>query len=105
MALNTLEFDLKAEGGSQVVKTLVHTGVVGSSDMEVLMEPKDLGGSVSVRIVTPVSGFDDLWKRVLETFVTRNALADLRLEINDNNATPAVVLLRLQQALSEAAGN
>ncbi|ABC22124.1 malonate decarboxylase acyl carrier protein [Rhodospirillum rubrum] len=104
MALNTLEFDIKHDAGTPVLKAPVHIGVVGSGDMEVLMEPKALGGAVSVRIVTPVTGFDALWKRVLEAFVTESALADVRVEINDNNATPAVVLLRLRQALAEAAG-
>ena len=101
MALNTLEFNVKADSGHPVVKTPVHVGVVGSGDMEVLFEPGELNGFVAVKIVTPVSGFDDLWKRVLESFVVKNAIADARIEINDNNATPAVVLLRLQQALSE----
>ncbi len=102
MALNTLEFNVKADSGHPVVKTPVHAGVVGSGDMEVLLEPSEQNGSVAVKIVTPVSGYDGLWKRVLEAFVTKNAIADVRVEINDNNATPAVVLLRLQQALSEA---
>ena len=102
MALNTLEFNVKADAGKPALKAPVHTGVVGSGDMEVLIEPSQQNGEVAVKIVTPVSGFDVLWQRVLQAFVTKNAVADARVEINDNNATPAVVLLRLQQALSEA---
>ena len=102
MALHTLEFDIKLNTGTMKIDVPTHNGVVGSSDMEVLMEPKDLEGGVSVRIVTPVTGFDDLWKRVLEKFVSETALSDARIEINDNNATPAVVLLRLRQAFTQA---
>ncbi|MBK1624869.1 malonate decarboxylase acyl carrier protein [Afifella marina] len=104
MALNTLEFDLKLDEVTHSIDTPIHLGVVGSGDMEVLMEPKDLKGAVSVRIVTPVAGFDELWKRVVEKFVSETLLGDVHLEINDNNATPAVVLLRLRQGFAEATG-
>ncbi|CAH2603683.1 Malonate decarboxylase acyl carrier protein [Rhodovastum atsumiense] len=104
MALNTLEFDIHLDAATANLAASAHIGVAGSGDMEVLMTPQDLGGSVQVRIVTPVVGFDDLWQRVLNGFVGRYALANARIEINDNNATPAVVLLRLNQALSEASG-
>lgn len=104
MALNTLEFRLKIDEANHSIDKPIHLGVVGSGDMEVLMEPKDLKGSVSVKIVTPVSGFDELWKRVVETFASETLLGDVHLEINDNNATPAVVLLRLRQAFAEATG-
>ncbi|WP_321340988.1 malonate decarboxylase acyl carrier protein [Breoghania sp.] len=102
MALNTLEFHVKIDAGTKSVDAPTHFGVVGSGDMEVIMEPKDLKGAVAVKIVTPVSGFDELWKRVIETFASETMLGDVQLEINDNNATPAVVLLRLRQAFAEA---
>ncbi|PTW60409.1 malonate decarboxylase delta subunit [Breoghania corrubedonensis] len=104
MALNTLEFHVKIDEGTKSIDKPVHLGVVGSGDMEVLMEPKDLKGAVSIKLVTPVAGFDELWKRVVETFVSETLLGDVHLEINDNNATPAVVLLRLRQAFAEATG-
>jgi len=102
MALNTLTFSVKSDADGTALPTPVHLGVVGSGDMEVLMEPKAQDGAVSVKIVTPVSGFDDLWKRVVQTFVSQSGLANVHMDINDNNATPAVVLLRLRQALAEA---
>ncbi|KAA5606134.1 malonate decarboxylase acyl carrier protein [Roseospira marina] len=104
MSLNTLTFSVKGDAGA-ALKAPVHHGVVGSGDMEVLMEPKAQDGAVSVSIVTPVAGFDDLWKRVLQTFVSQSGLSDAHLDINDNNATPAVVLLRLRQAMTEAQAN
>lgn len=102
MALHTMNFDVKLEKGNATIKAPSHIGVVGSGDMEVLMEPKALNGGVSVQIVTPVTGFDSLWKRVVETFVEDVSLTDTSIEINDNNATPAVVMLRLHQAFTEA---
>lgn len=103
MALNTLEFDIKGGSAADKLTAPVHHGVVGSGDMEVLMTPKSQGGRVTAKIVTPVSGFDQLWERVLNAFVAESQLADVSIEINDNNATPAVVMLRLRQAIAEAA--
>ncbi|WP_337997528.1 malonate decarboxylase acyl carrier protein [Oleispirillum naphthae] len=103
MALNTIEFECKSAAPAALVGKPLHFGVVGSGDLEVLMEPKALKGAVAVKVVTPVSGFDELWRRVLATFVENSKLGDVSIEINDNNATPAVVMLRLRQALSEAA--
>lgn len=81
-----------------------HSGVVGSGDMEVLMEHRAQGGRVTVKVVTPVHGFDGVWEKVLEKFVAESHVGDLHLEINDNNATPFIVSMRLKQALIEAKG-
>lgn len=70
--------------------------------MEVLLYRRDQGGRVNVAVCTPVHGFDQVWEQVLRRFVEQSGCGDLDLEINDNNATPFVVSLRLQQALMEA---
>jgi malonate decarboxylase delta subunit len=103
MALNTIEFECKSTAPAVSVGKPLHFGVVGSGDLEVLMEPKPLGNAVKVRVVTPVAGYDELWRRVLGAFVEGARLSNVSIEINDNNATPAVVMLRLRQALAEAA--
>lgn len=103
MALNTIEFECKSSAAGAAIGKPLHFGVVGSGDLEVLMEPKPLAGKVKVKVVTPVAGFDELWKRVLAAFVEGSKLSDASIEINDNNATPAVVMLRLRQALAESA--
>jgi malonate decarboxylase delta subunit len=74
-----------------------HVGVVGSGDLEVLLEPID-GTIASVRIRTSVDGFKDTWKAVLDRFFGRYDGA-VRIEINDAGATPGAVYLRLQQAV------
>lgn len=102
MSLNTIEIEVNTSAPVAAVKEPIHTGVVGSGDLEVMMIPAELGGKVKAKIVTPVGGFDDLWRRVLGVFVEETKLGDVSIEINDNNATPAVVRLRLQQTLDAA---
>jgi len=74
-----------------------HVGVVGSGDLEVLLEPAD-GAAASVRIRTSTEGFKNSWKAVLDRFFSRYDGA-ARIEINDAGATPGAVLLRLEQAV------
>ena len=74
-----------------------HVGVVGSGDLEVLLEPIE-NGAASVRVRTSVDGFKDNWKAVLDRFFGQYAGA-VHIEINDAGATPGAVYLRLQQAV------
>ena len=101
--LHELNFEFKAENPTDFATDFVHFGVVGSGDMEVIMEQKELDGSVQVKIVTPVTGYEEVWQRVFERFVNETGVANASFEINDNNATPVVVSLRLRQALAEIA--
>ena len=43
-----------------------------------------------------------MWEKVLDRFVRDSGLADVSVEINDNNATPVVVGMRMRQAVEEA---
>ena len=74
-------------------------GVVASGNLEVLVEHVALQGAMEINIVTAARGFGDTWQALLEDFAARHPLRDLRISINDVGATPAVVGLRLQQAL------
>jgi malonate decarboxylase delta subunit len=74
-----------------------HVGVVGSGDLEVLLQPNDTE-TASVRIRTSVDGFKNTWKTVLDRFFSQyDGL--VHIEINDAGATPGAVSLRLQQAV------
>jgi malonate decarboxylase delta subunit len=74
-----------------------HVGVVGSGEMEVLVEPSpDEGAHVS--ITTSVNGFRNTWQAVFDRFFGGFDGA-VRIEINDAGATPGNVLLRLEQAV------
>ncbi len=102
MALQVLEFEFKSEATQTIAKEWSHLGVTGSGDLEVLFEKKDLGGNVKAKVVTPVKGFDAVWEKMLEKFVNDTGVGNISIEINDDNATPIVVYMRLRQALAEA---
>ena len=102
MALKELNVTFKASAPKPLPVEWKHSGVVGSGDMEVLMEKADLAGEVKAKVVTPVIGFDKVWEKVLGKFVEETGLADATIEINDNNATPIIVSVRMRQALQEA---
>ena len=79
-----------------------HVGVVGSGDLEVLLEPAE-GSHAHVVIRTSVDGFRDTWKAVLDRFFAKYDGA-VSIQINDAGATPGSVQLRLEQAV-EASGS
>jgi malonate decarboxylase delta subunit len=79
------------------VPSRAHVGVVGSGDLEVLLEPND-GKTASVRVRTSVDGFKNTWETVLDRFFSQYDGA-VNIEINDAGATPGAVSLRLQQAV------
>lgn len=101
MSLHTVEFELASNGSKTIHRPWFHSGVTGSGDMEVLVSKQDFGGRVQVKVVTPVIGFDEVWKKVLAKAVAEIGIRDVRLEINDDNATPIVVFMRLKQAFAE----
>lgn len=75
-------------------------GVVGSGNLEVLLESTS-GSDCAVQVQTSARGFGAIWQAVLADFHGRHGLAGVRLSINDMGATPAVVSLRLDQAVQE----
>ena len=78
----------------------VLVGVVGSGNLEVLVEPAP-GTDCTVHVETSARGFAPIWEAVVRDFHARHPLAGVRVSINDMGATPAVVSLRLDQAVSE----
>ncbi|ABD90113.1 malonate decarboxylase subunit delta [Rhodopseudomonas palustris] len=82
---------------SKVKARRAHVGVVGSGDLEILMEPS-VDGETRVTIQTSVTGFVDTWKAVIERFLQQHPEA-ANIEIHDFGATPGTVALRLQQAV------
>ena len=76
-------------------------GVVGSGNLEVLIEPAVNSNVCRIEINTAANGFSKIWEAVIADFFERHRLADIRISINDNGATPAIVSLRLDQAVEE----
>lgn len=83
-----------------VEKAPVICGVVGSGNLEVLVSQHDQADVCQVEVTTSAVGFQHVWQSVLNEFAQRHAVAGLKLQLNDMGATPAVVNLRLSQAIS-----
>ncbi|QEI07591.1 malonate decarboxylase subunit delta [Pigmentiphaga aceris] len=97
--MEQLDFDYTAST-PPVTRTLV--GVVGSGDLEVLVEPGQ-SGRTRIRVTTSVDGFAATWRAQLDRVFADTALPALDIEINDFGATPGVVGMRLAQALDTLA--
>ncbi|MDO8251910.1 MAG: malonate decarboxylase acyl carrier protein [Rhodoferax sp.] len=81
-------------------------GVVGSGNLEVMLEPSATSPECTVDITTSARGFAPIWEAVMQDFQDRHRLSGIAISINDMGATPAVVSLRLDQAAAELpAGN
>ena len=79
----------------------VLVGVVGSGNLEVLLEPTAAGTDPTLsrfHVETSARGYSAIWAAVLEDFHERHGYMGLDVSINDMGATPAVVSLRLDQA-------
>lgn len=79
--------------------TPVLVGVVGSGNLEVMVEPA-AHDRCSVGIETSARGFEAIWAAVVRDFHERHHLAGVTVSVNDMGATPAVVSLRLDQAVA-----
>jgi malonate decarboxylase delta subunit len=102
--LEKLHFDFD-HGRAVPAFAPVLVGVVGSGNLEVLLEPDAAlqAARCSVDVETSARGFAPIWEAVLGDFHARHRLVRVRVSINDMGATPAVVSLRLDQAVAELA--
>lgn len=101
--METLEY--RFENGSRVLPAQAQVvGVVGSGNLEVLIESAPLNGACTIAIKTAAVGFGATWEAVMRDFHERWQLMDTRIDINDMGATPAVVSLRLDQAVQTMLG-
>ncbi len=99
-------FSFEYSGGSAAPASVkpVLAGVLGSGNLEVLVTPQPASGIMRIDIVTAAVGFQPIWRAVMDDAFARWRLADVCVSINDAGATPAVVSLRLDQALEEFTG-
>lgn len=102
LGLETMEF--RFAGGTPAGRFApVLVGVVGSGNLEVLLEPAD-AADCQVHVETSARGFRPIWEAVVRDFYARHLLAGVKVSVNDMGATPAVVSLRLDQAVAEWKG-
>jgi malonate decarboxylase delta subunit len=96
--METLHFRFE-QGQRRIAAQPELVGVVGSGNLEVLIEAAALDGACCIDIKTAARGFGPIWQAVMSDFHQRWELADVAISINDMGATPAVVRLRLDQAV------
>jgi malonate decarboxylase delta subunit len=101
--METLRFNFS--GGQRRIDGARLVGVVGSGNLEILIEQRPLSGACEVEISTAAHGFGPIWEAVVRDFHQRWQLADVHVSINDMGATPAVVNLRLDQAAESITGS
>jgi malonate decarboxylase delta subunit len=80
-------------------------GVVASGNLEILIERKLAPHECIVEIATPIHGYDEVWKAVVEDFVERTSPGGLHISINDGGARPDIVALRLMQGVKTMEAN
>lgn len=102
--METLRYRFDGQRGARAGLEHALVGVVASGNLEVLVERVPLEGAMEIDILTAASGFGAIWQAVLDDFAARHPLRDVRISINDVGATPAVVSLRLEQALDVLQG-
>jgi malonate decarboxylase delta subunit len=103
--MNAMESLTYEYAGKQPVAPFspVLVGVVGSGNLEVLLEPA-ASDQCTFHVETSARGFGVIWEAVLRDFHERHEFAGLNVSINDMGATPAVVSLRLDQAAAGLKG-
>lgn len=102
--MEKLHFHFKGHQAPGDFKPIL-VGVVGSGNLEVMLEPNASSPQCTVDVTTSARGFTPIWKAVLQDFQDRHRLSGISISINDMGATPAVVSLRLDQAAAELPGS
>lgn len=100
--MEKLSFTMPSKPAAAANPVLV--GVTASGNCEVLIE-QGQGADCQIAIDTSARGFGTIWKAVLQDFCERWATGGLNVEIHDVGATPAVVSLRLDQAMESRGGS
>ena len=103
------KFEFRYPAGQPAARCVM-VGVVGSGDLEVLLEPGPVGHT-RICVTTSVDGFGQIWQAQLDRLFESDASMRpaVEIEINDFGATPGVVGLRIAQAFemlgSEVSGS
>ncbi|PRC94720.1 malonate decarboxylase subunit delta [Solimicrobium silvestre] len=97
--MEKLNFEFDASTDGQTIQSQVMVGVVGSGDLEVLIEP-DVA-LIRIQVTTSVDGMRSVWGALMHRLFSSGNLPAMSIELNDFGATPGVVRLRIEQALEE----
>ena len=91
--------DFQFAGGAPAARR-AYAGVVGSGDLEVLLEP-GTPGTLTIQVQTSVNGAQQRWQHLFERIFQEQTPPALNIDIHDFGATPGVVRLRLEQGFEE----
>ncbi len=97
-SMESLQYEFPGERSVQTFAPVL-VGVVASGNLEVLVE-RAASDRCEVSVQTSARGFGSIWAAVLQDFQLRHGYKGLSVAINDMGATPAVVSLRLDQAVA-----
>lgn len=96
--MERLQYEVEARGTATARKPVL-VGVTASGNCEVLVEAGGVPERCTIDVHTAAQGFGPIWQAVVRDFGERHMAGGLKIEIHDVGATPAVVSLRLDQAL------
>ena len=97
--MEQLNFSLHSKSTSLAKHEMI-CGVVGSGNLEVFVSAIEQTEKCDIIVNTSATGFKEVWTAVLSEFCNRHAVGGLKFQLNDMGATPAVVSLRLSQAVT-----
>lgn len=81
-------------------KSWALAGVVGSGNLEVLIERKPSSPEeVACSVETSIPGFQDSWLAAMKDFASHYPVGGAQITIHDQGAAPVVIKMRLRQAL------
>ncbi|MFO1082098.1 MAG: malonate decarboxylase acyl carrier protein [Reyranellaceae bacterium] len=83
---------------AKTTKSWALAGVVGSGNLEVLLERGKSSDRMDCRVETSIPGYKDSWLAALEDFAHNYPAGGTRITIHDQGAPPVLVNLRLRQA-------
>lgn len=96
--MEKLQFQLDSNSPSATKKSVI-CGVVGSGNLEILVSKMENQYQCVIEVNTSAVGFEKVWHAVLNEFSQRYDVGGYKFQLNDMGATPAVVSLRLSQAV------
>ncbi|MET3105636.1 malonate decarboxylase delta subunit [Oxalobacteraceae bacterium GrIS 2.11] len=97
--MENLSYEFAGAKLAPALQQQVMVGVVGSGDLEVLIEAHT--DTIQINVCTSVDGMAGRWQSLMQRVFDGGTLPAMRVDINDFGATPGVVRLRLDQALEE----
>lgn len=97
--MENLHFEFTASTTAAPLTRQVLAGVVGSGDLEVLIEAHPT--LINVTICTSVNGMTTIWQALMQRLFGMATLPPMHIELNDFGASPGVARLRIEQALDD----